>query len=148
MTRILITNNGPHSSEQWAVASAEMICDIDSSIVGDRLLAAKKLQLDIAEALMSHYSSLQTKEQQKLKADPDYIMAQHDVSDYLDNVLKDIESITTITQWKSHFKEPEVIKQIRSVIENHFITSQHVDRLWFADKNQHLEQAQLYKRKF
>ena len=47
--QVLITNNGTHSPEKWAVATAEHICPIDASAMSDdRLLAAKKLQVAIA----------------------------------------------------------------------------------------------------
>ena len=88
--RFLITNHGTHSPEQWAMATAQTIFDIEPSVVGDRLIQAQKVQVAIAEALVPHHSNVQETERSQLAADVAHILSPYAVDQYLEQALADI----------------------------------------------------------
>jgi hypothetical protein len=133
MSRILITNGGPHPPEKWAMTTAERIFDIGSTITGDRLLQAQKFQIAIAEVLLPHHDKIQTTERQKLSDNTKNILAPYKVTSYLDAIMKDIKRIAKGTPWQKHFATPAVVAAVRNVIAGDIATELHVERLWHAD---------------
>lgn len=148
MARVLITNGGSHTPDNWAIATAEQIVQIDPQIVGDRLLAAEKLKLTIAEALAPHHAKVQADERNKLNEDASHILSPHDATDYIDQVLKDVVLAAKGTPWQSHYTQADVQAAVRDVLVSHLQTSQHVERLWHADNNPNCEISQSYKQIF
>lgn len=148
MSKILITNGGAHPPEKWAMMTAEQIFDIGSTVAGDRLIQAQKFQLSIAELLMPHHEKVQGDERGKLAADAEHINSGHDVEKYLDQITKEIVALAKGSPWQAHFAKPEVQTATRQVIGNHLATSQHVERLWYADKNPDCAVSQAYKARF
>ena len=148
MARVLITNGGSHTADNWAIATAEMIVQIDPGMVGDRLLAAEKLKLTIAEALSPHHAKVQADERSKLDANSAYIMEPHEVEEYLDGVVKDVVNATKGSPWGAHYTDPTVQLAMRDILASHLRTSQHVERLWFADNHPEHEAVQSYKQIF
>lgn len=148
MARILVTNGGSHPPEKWAMTTAEQVFDIGSSVAGDRLIQAQKLQLAIAEALMPHYIKAQADERSTLAKDAKNVLSPHDLDAYLDKAMKDVVSAAKGTMWESHFANPDVQTAAREVVGNNFITVMHVERLWHADHNPDCEFAQSYRTQF
>jgi hypothetical protein len=147
MSRVLITNDGPHPPETWAMTTAEQIFDI-SAMAGDRLIQAQKFQLSIAEILMPHHETVQATERDKLGQGIHHLLDGHDVEDYLDTIMKDILVLARGTPWEAHFARPDVQNAARQMIANHIISSQHVERMWHADRHPGSEIAQTYKAQF
>ena len=148
MTKILVTNGGAHPPEKWAMTTAESVFDIGTGVAGDRLIQAQKFQLTIAEILMPHHEKVQATERSKLTADPNCLMAPPDGVDFADDVIKDIVTAAKNTPWQAHFANPAVQAAARDVIIDHFHTSQHAERLWFADRHPESEAAQAFKATF
>ena len=148
MTRILVTNGGAHPPEKWAMTTAEQLFDIGTGVAGDRLIQAQKFQLTIAEILMPHHEKVQTAERSKLAADASYLDAPFDGDNYADDVVKDVVNAAKNTPWQAHFSDSGVQAAARHVIVDHFHTSQHAERLWFADRHPDSEAAQIFKAKF
>jgi len=148
MARVLITNGSSHTPDNWAIATAEQIVQADPSLVGDRLLAAEKLKISIAEVLSPHHARVQTDERSKLSKSADYILSPHDAHDYIDEIIKDIVAAAKSTPWSAHFSKPEVQTAVRDVVLSHLQSSQHVERLWYADNNPDSHVAQSYKQLF
>lgn len=145
MTRILVTNNGPHPAEKWAMATAQAIFDTSALVSGDHSIAAQKFQLSIAEALQPHHQQLQSDEQTKLVADPDYINTPLEASAYAEKVMNDVVGLSKGSPWEAHFARTDVQEEAKKVIADHMMTSQHVERLWHADRNPKVKAAQIYK---
>lgn len=145
MTRILITNNGPHPAEKWAMATAQAVFDTSALVLGDHSIAAQKFQLSIAEILQPHHTQLQTDEQTKLVANADYINTVLTADDYADRAMTDIVNLSKGSPWEVHFANENVQTEAKKVIASHLMTSQHVERLWHADRNPKNKAAQIYK---
>ena len=145
--QVLITNNGPHSPEKWAVATAEHICPIDASaMTEDRLLAAKRLQLAIAEALMPHHAKVQNHERAGLKAKgDDHFDSPLDPSHHLDDAMVAIIGAARGTPWEAHYAKPDVQAAIRQEVGIHFATAQDIERQHHADRHPQHKKAQSYK---
>ena len=148
MARILTTNGGPHPPEKWAMTTAEQVFDISSSVAGDRLIQAQKMQLAIAEAVMPHHEKVQKDQVSSLLADVANILSPFAIEQYLDQVIKDIVAIAQGTIWQSHFAKPEVQAAAREVIASNFQAAQHIERMWHADRNPDCKVSQSYKAKF
>jgi hypothetical protein len=148
MARILSTNGGSHPPEKWSMTTAEQIFDIGSTVAGDRLIQAQKLQLSIAEALMPHYAKMQEDQRSKLESDAKSILVPPNVDDRVEAVMKDVINAAKGTAWQAHFANPEVQAAAREVLANHFRSSLHVERLWHADRNPDCEVSQSYKAMF
>jgi hypothetical protein len=147
MPNFLITNNGPHPPEKWAMTTSETIFDLSAtSMMGESLLKAQKMRILIAECLLPHHMNVQSNEKKNL-LDNDYIISPHDVSDYVEKATSDIVSISKGTPWESHFSDLKVQEAVKIVLANHFSTVQHIERLWYADTNASV-QAKTYKAKF
>lgn len=148
MAKIMVSDNGPHSPEKWAIATAEIIVDIDSGIAGNRLIQAQKLQTAIAEALVPHHTTVQVDERSKLATDVSHIHTPHSAKEYIDQVMKDIVGAAKGTPWENHFVNPQVQETIAEIAANHFMTAQHIERLWHADRNPSCADSQQYKTRF
>lgn len=136
MARILITNNGTHSAEKWAMTSAEMIFPLDDShLVGEGLIAAQKFQTSLAELLSGHHKAVIDEEQSSLHANAEHFATPRDGSHFLDHALSDIVEAAAGTPWEKHFAHLEVQEAVRGVLQNHVDTMQHVERLWHAAHN-------------
>src|ERR1044072_6450315 len=103
MARILSTNGGPRPPETWAMATAEQVFDIGSTVAGDRLIQAQNLQPAIAEALMPHHTKNQDDLRAKLSEDSKNIFVAPDIDDQVDAVMKDILHVAKGTPWQAHF---------------------------------------------
>jgi len=144
MSRVMITNDGPHPPEKWAMTTAELIFDI-GAMAGDRLIDAQKFQLSIAEILMPHHEAVQTTERGKLSQSIDHLLSPHEVESHVDKIIRDIVALAKGTPWQAHFARPDVQEAARLMVANHVITSQQVERLWHADQNPDSEVSQAYR---
>lgn len=133
--RLLITDGGSHPPEKWAVATAEAIFDINPAMAGDRLLAAKKLQVAIAEALMPHHGGVQERE----KSTP---RLEHSNEDNIAESLSEaeeayaaIKAAASGTPWADHFDDPARAAAIKATIASHFMTAKDIERQYHARRN-------------
>lgn len=133
--RLLITNGGSHTPEKWAVATAEVIFDINLQMDGDRLLQAKKLQVAIAEALMSHHSGVQERE----KSAPRLEQSNEDnITESLseaEEAYADIKKAALGTPWEVHFDDPDRAAAIKSTVASHFMTAKNIERQYYCKRN-------------
>ena len=145
MARVLITNGGSHTPDNWAIATAEQIVQIDPAMAGDRLLAAEKLKLSFAEALAPHHAKVQQDERERLAKDSQHILSAYDAENYLDDCLKDLTKAAQGTPWQAHFADSGVQRAVREVLLNHLQTSQNGERHWHADNNPDCEYSRAFK---
>jgi hypothetical protein len=133
---VLTTDNGTHSPEKWAMATAGMIFPYDPATVGEHLIAAQKLQLAIAEALVPHHEDVQTAERDQLEADAAACYeAGQSIDHHLDPAIEKVMAAAEGTPWEEHFAKPEVQDAVRQVLGSHFATAQHIERAHHAETN-------------
>jgi hypothetical protein len=148
MAVILATDFGPHPPGTWAQAAADQICPIDPSLMGDQRTKAEQLRAAIAGALVPLFSRIQDDERQKLTSDPEHILIDHDAVDVTDDAVIAIQQAADGGEWSGHYQRGDVVDAVKFEIMRLFITAQHTERLWHADRNPDNEQAQAYKRKY
>lgn len=137
MSRVLVTNNGAHSADKWAVTTAEMIFPLeDTTIVGERLIAAQKFQTRIAEILSGHHDNNMKEEQSKLDNNPERFNEEFEHDHHLDAAMDELIQAAQESPWADHFKKPEVQRAMREIMSQHMASASHVQRLWHADRNE------------
>lgn len=147
MVKILKTDNGPHSAEKWAVASAETIFDVSTVTDDTRLIQAKELQTAIAKLLVPHHAKVQFHEKTNLRANAEHMRKPLNVEGYLQNIIDGIVVAAKDTPWQIHFSSPAVQDAIKDMVAQHLIAAQHIERLWHADHNPDCTISQAYKKK-
>lgn len=136
LTSILTTDHGTHSPEKWAMATANMVFPYDPVTVGEHLIAAQKLQIQIAEALMPHHEAVQTTERDHLEGDAAArYEAPHDVDATVDEAVGAVAAAARASPWAEHFAKSEVQAAMRDVIGSHLATAQHIERQHHAMHN-------------
>lgn len=149
MARILITDNGPHSAEKWAMTSAEELFPMqDAALTGDHLIAAQRFQLDLAELLQDHHGNVQGGEKASLENNEDHCDCAIEIDHHVTDALAAVVEKSKGTVWEAHFAKPEVQQAVVKVLNNHFQTSAHIERLWHADTHGDNGIAQKYKKSF
>lgn len=150
MFRLLKTDHGPHPADKWAVFTAEEIFDTSKLTNvgpwGGRLLDARRVQLAIATALEAVHRKVETAEVDALTADGTArIAAPHDGAAYVEEGIAAVLGAIKGSEWEGHFGRPEVQEEVRQVLAHHFITAQHVQRLWHLNRNPSTTGASAYR---
>lgn len=132
---VLATNHGPHPADKWAFATAQHVFPIDPSVVGDRLLAAQRTQLAIADALVQHHTNVQDAERQHLTEKGDARLAEPlDATDHANAAFEALKVAVSGSPWAEHFAKPEVQAAALDTIHQHFRTSQDIERSWHVTR--------------
>lgn len=141
MARVLVTNEGSHPPEKWAVVTAETIFPLEGidGANGDRMMLARKTQLAIIEALLPIYTAVQDGEWDELVADPAKKLTEaYNVEVPLSQAVEAVQAVVATTPWAGHFAEPLVVEAIRAEVGSHIATVIKVERDWavadFADQ--------------
>lgn len=135
---VLITNGGPHSAEDWAMATARHVVIIGEGMQADKSILALKLQATVAEVLVKHYAALQDAEKQKLAADSAHLETPLEAEAEANAAIADIAEASKGTPFEAHFADAEVQNAMRYVIASHFMTAQDIERSWHLDRNPNL----------
>lgn len=128
---ILKTDGGPHTPEQWGMATAMSMFPIDPAVVDERLIAAQKLQVAVAEVLVTHHAAVQSAERAKLAEHGDAHLETE-----LGNEVEVSAAVSSVvaaakgTPWEAHMLDPAVQDSMRSVLDGHFKTNQQIERQW------------------
>jgi len=134
--KVMTTNGGPHSAADWAVATAEFLVDIDASVTGERLIAAKKLQAAVAEALLPHHTRVQENERAAIAAaGDDHLSTPMDSHTEAEATFEIVKNLAKGTPWEWHFERVDVRREAIETIIQHTNTSKHIERRWHAQRN-------------
>lgn len=143
MTQIMVTNGGKHSASQWAMTTAGMLIDA-SDLNGERAIAAERLKLDVAEVLEKHHADNQWLEAERISNDPTKLNSPYQVISAVNEALSDVIQVTDKTEWKDHFRRPEVQNAAREIIGRHFCSAQLIERQWYASDNPDSPHVQVF----
>lgn len=141
MARLTASDGGSHPPEMTAIIMAEEIAPFDFQTETRRGqgVAAQKLQTALAEALTPLVAAAQRDALAHLSKDADaHFAADHGepmVGTYCDQGLEAVRLVAKGTPWAAHFADPVREPAIRQVLGTHFVTAQHVERLWHHVRN-------------
>lgn len=144
---VMATDGGPHAPDKWAVVTAEHIVDIDPMLQqrdSGRYMAARRLQIAVAGALVPHHAKVQRHEQDHLKRSAERFSAELDASEHLDDAIAAIQAAARGTLWEAHFQDPAVVDAMCFELHRHFATSMDIERQWHARRNKDLPEGQKY----
>lgn len=131
---ILVSEGGGHSPDKWAVLSSEMIFRIDPVVDGDRLIAARRLQNDIAAALSPIFDAHQKEERDCLAKDGDaHLMHDHDARDRAAKAIDAIAAVAKKTPWEKHWADLDVRFAAMTEIMSHLATAAKEERMLYSD---------------
>lgn len=128
---ILKTDNSlTHTAEQWAMATASKLIEIDPKVVDERLVHAQKLQVAVMEALVAHHAKAMESERGQLAAKGDARLDEPvDPSAHVDEAMEALKSLTTLhPQWAAHLADPVSRDAVRDLLHNHFHTVHRIER--------------------
>lgn len=148
MASFLISNDGPHSPDDWAIATAEEIFALDPSLVAGRLLEAKRIQLAIASLLSPIHAAVMSKEKEALCSNPDHCDNAHEIGDMAHEAVNEIAELARRSPWGNLLNSNEWQVEAIAALSQHLITAIHIERLWHADRNPENAAAQSYKAKY
>lgn len=137
---ILITNGnengGIHPSDKWAVITAEQICGVNPDPAAPNALAAKRLQLQIAEILMPHHQGVSNSEKGHLKAlGDDHLDTPHDPIPAAERALADVIAAYQSTPFAAKTNDPAWRAVVGGLLATHFATSADIERQWHCHRN-------------
>jgi hypothetical protein len=128
---VLITNNAnSHSPEDWAMASARMIFDVNVDAESNTRVRALKLQLAMVEYLTHHHAQVQEDEQKKLNtnAKARYEATTHERVENMRDIIAGLQKLAAGTPWEDHFKDPDTAAQMAEILHSHFATAENIQR--------------------
>lgn len=133
---VLRTNHGPHPADKWALVTAQHIMPVDPDTVGDRMLAAQRLQLAVADKLVIHHTNVQNEEREHLQTAGDARLEEPlDAETHVSAAYADIVEAAKGSFWEAHVQKPEVADLMKAVLHNHFTTSQDIERSWHKTRS-------------
>jgi hypothetical protein len=128
---ILVTDNGKHSAEKWAVHTASSIIQIAASAAGVQAIEARKLELNVLNILEVRHKEAMDYERAELEKDGIARQAQPcDPEAFADTALAEIVAASQGTRFEEHFKNPETVLHIARVLHEHFAASMTIERQW------------------
>ena len=153
---LLVTDGGPHPADKWAATTAAHITSmiqIDQNSPSITAKAARralpKLELDLAEMLEGHHDLYAKSEREHIErtggARLNHEYVKHED---LDAEVADVMRICRETPFAAHFADPHVQYVVRSILQSHFASNQHIERSWHADKNPAVEHSILFRARY
>lgn len=131
MHKILVTDNGSHPPEKWAMLSAEIIFPTDGIEDESRVLLARSTQLAIANALLPIYTTTQDGAWDALSADPGAALAEPiNPTNPTEAALVAVLAAVAGTPWEDHFADQAVQGAVLSEIGSHVATVIRIERDW------------------
>ncbi|BCP53773.1 hypothetical protein K32_23900 [Kaistia sp. 32K] len=128
MTRILISEDGPHSAEQWAEVTASQIVSLEATAG----VPARKFELKVIEILEQHHAAVQVHERGKIKTEKHGRCGNApDPSEHIEAALAEIVEAAKGTPFEAHFAKANVQAYLTNVLGQHFATSMQIERDWY-----------------
>jgi hypothetical protein len=144
---ILATDGGVHPPDKLALATADHLVHVNPKAPAEKQVAARKLEIAIAEALTPHHSVVQGDERVALASIGDgHLDTEVDVAAHVDDALVAVVACAKGTPWEAHFQDADVQAVIRQTLGNHFATSKTIERSWHCDHHPESAAARAWKK--
>lgn len=136
---ILKTDGGPHSPEDWAVATADRIMDmIDVDQNSPRkagLLSAKRaFETKCIEILERAHGQVQDHEKRQLQGDENRLGAPVNSAEHVEQPFDAILKATEGSMLENHFRKQEIQDELKFLLWQHFNTAVDIERMWHAHR--------------
>lgn len=128
---ILKTDNSlTHTPEQWAMATASKLIEIDPKVVDERLVHAQKLQVAVMEALVAHHTKAMDAERAQLADKGDARLDDPvDPSPHVDEAMEALHALKEVHPlWAAHLADPVSREAVRNILHDHFHTVHRIER--------------------
>lgn len=136
MPGVLISSDGSHSADQWAVVVAEHIFPVNPAVEGDRLLAARRVQNAIVEALVPKFQAEIDREKNNLASDGHArLSADYDSAGTTEDAYTAVCECLKGTPWEAKPEDPEWARIMRGELQVQFNTVQNIERQWHCHRN-------------
>jgi hypothetical protein len=148
---IIATDYGEHSAEKLAANCAAQLIEFNWAMMdGARVMQAKKLEMDIIEALIPHHSEAQIETRSELIsnaaahfAKPPSVLLHP--GDRLQEAIDAVIACAVGTPWQDEFKTDAARAHLHAVIGQYLVDTQHLERLYHSDRNPDDAAAKAYK---
>lgn len=153
MTKIMITNGGPHSADKWADMTTKTILDliqISDDADTPEAAAARQSKRELSPVLfkifMEGCQCVQDEERTALdKEGCKRLGKKLTPHSHADEALAKFHDAIEFTPFAAHFKQPEAEAIIRQIIAQHLANAQHIERSWHADRNPDAPEARAFR---
>ena len=147
MFGVLITNDGVHSPEKWAAATASHIVSIAHSVAGQERAAAVKLEASVIDILEKHHGIVQAGERSAIITDSSRLAKELDANEHteVEAVASEIISATNGTAWQIECGTEDFKAALVHLLKSHLHTNMHIERSHHADKNPDCPHGQAFK---
>ena len=133
---ILVTNNGTHSPEKWASASASQVIQIAAEAAGEQAIEGRRLELKLLDILEGAHAVVQDEERSGLeKFGVDRYAHSIDVQEHVDGAFSEILAASKGTQFEKHFMNEAVQEHIKEVLVKDMTTEVEIERSWHKSRN-------------
>lgn len=130
---ILKTDNGKHSDEKLAVATAGDIIQVAAESVSKEAIDARKLEIKIIEILEDHHKKVSESEMGALTSDPAHIATSLDPRPHLDDTCVEILKAADESPFAEWFKRPDVRENVVTSVARWTATNMSIHRDWHGD---------------
>lgn len=143
--KLMVTNGGPHPPDKWAEITSDEILglvQIDEDSASSEAIAARLAKRDLARQLFSyfmmHHAGVQQSERAALAKSAKRVDAKLDPTVHLkagaEALAPDLAAIFDLTPFADHFRKPDVITVVNTIIAQHSGDVMHLERRWHADR--------------
>lgn len=132
MTRVLVTNDGPHPAEQMAMVTAEQLTESNPDMSYERMFEVQKLRLALAEVLTPFHATNQMKTRATLQSHMAFNGDED--GDLIGHTMDAISKVTDNSPWREHYRQADVQDIARSIIARHFKHARDIERSWHKDR--------------
>lgn len=134
------TPKGRHSGRSYAMITADRIVAYDPTTASpERIMAARDLELRVANLLIGHHQTILDSERAALKADTARVdpTAPDDPAEHaeIDAVVDLIAAAGEGTEWGPTWASDDGKASIKRLLVDMLKTAMHVERGWHADEN-------------
>ncbi len=129
------TDGGPHPADLWAVKTSAQIVQLMPTAGSE----ARKLELQIIEALEECHAKVQNEERAKLEEfGEDRLTQPLDPTEHMLTAMRSIMKVANATSFKEHFVQQSIHEYLRNVLGQHFATSMQIERQWYVARQRQL----------
>jgi hypothetical protein len=133
--RLLITDNGKHPPEKWAMFTVEGLLEIDAN--SPNATAGLRLKADMVDVLSRSFDAVMVTERAALAGDSNarYAASLTPEIDSVDEAVDALIKCADGTPFETFYREPGKRDAVKGVVAHHFALAIDIERSTHADQN-------------